>query len=970
MGFFGSIRRQLGLLAGLQKARAARAAARAGDQARDDRNWPAAVAAYRRFIEIRPQHAGVLVQLGHALKENGDLREAEAAYQRAAAISPRDHDIPLQLGHVLKLQGRLAEARAAYARSDELAPVNHAALELASLSGQPVARAAVPRDAGQRAQDEEAEGRLAQARAEAAAAKDDPAAHRNLSAALLRAGEREEAILAAQAAYALTPDRRSWQAVRRAGGAPAMPPSRPDAGPHLYDLTDLLSLVEGTGRATGIQRVQLGLADGILSDPEAGGQARFVFLAERFGPLWTLAREDLEAIIRYCLHEPHNAGRARMLVQRAMDNAMPTDLSSARLFLIMGAFWFWSGAPAALARLRQAGLRIGVLVYDLIPVTHPEHTTQGTVDAFRRGLQEGAGLWDFAITISEYTARELRKALAEMEAPEMPVRPMPLAHRFSTPEAVPADAFPEAAADLRGRDYILCVGTIESRKNHVALFQAWQLLMREGAEPPPLVLVGRPGWRVGDLMAQLEATRFLDGRIRILHGISDPELEGLYRGALFSIFPSFNEGWGLPVGESLALGKLCLAAMEGATPEAGAGFAEPIDAYSPRDIAGRVRHFLEDRDALAAAEARLRAEFVPRTWADVTRHFLHEVADCMSRPPPQRPEREAPKLAEGQALSFAAGPDAAAWPASSLALGAGFDVPEEVGSWLIGESGTIHLECAAPLRLWLRLGAAPWARDNHAGVALEDGPIRWIGLRGGEDATLAIDVPAGPVTLRLVLSGPHDPPRGETRPIRVALREITAAAPEAAEIAPARLVVFGGGDPGWHSLLGEGWDLAADSGGVAAREARAVLRLNLPAAPSAEIKLLLQLTLRPGASGTLLHPAGTQELPDSGGTLLLLTSVMTDAKGRAELVLAMEGGGVPPIRLASLRWAAADDMAGRLAMLEAMTLADPRTGTTLSPERLRALEARLAAEVKAGPAALPGGEGGRAALRLAAARKG
>eukprot|EP01031_Cornospumella_fuschlensis_P015848 gene15848-19356_t len=145
-----------------------------------------------------------------------------------------------------------------------------------------------------------------------------------------------------------------------------------------------------------------------------------------------------------------------------------------------------------------------------------------------------------------------------------------------------------AIEDLRGQDYVLCVGTIESRKNHLALFQAWQILLKEGLEPPPLILVGRPGWRVDDLMAQLESTRFLDGRIRLVHGVSDPELEGLYRGCLFTIFPSFTEGWGLPVGESLALGKLCLAAMEGATPEAAGGFAEPIDAYSPRDIAARV----------------------------------------------------------------------------------------------------------------------------------------------------------------------------------------------------------------------------------------------------------------------------------------------------------------------------------------------------------------------------------------------
>ena len=540
---------------------------------------------------------------------------------------------------------------------------------------------------------------------------------------------------------------------------------------------------------------------------------------------------------------------------------------------------------------------------------------------------------------------------------------MPLAHRFN--EAAPGDAFPEAAVDLRGRDYVLCVGTIESRKNHTALFQAWQIMIREGIEPPPLVLVGRAGWRVGDLMAQLESTEFLGGRIRLLHGISDPELEGLYRGCLFSIFPSFTEGWGLPVGESLALGKLCLAAMEGATPEASGGFAEPIDAFSPRDIAARIRHFLDDRPALAAAEQRLRDEFRPRGWPDVTRHFLAEVADCMAQPAPQRPAPALPRLVAGETVSFAATGEG--WPESSLALGPGFEPPEEIGSWLIGPSGTVHLEVAAPARLWLRLAAAPWAEDNRAGVALGNEPIRWTSLTPGQEALTAIDVPAGRVTLRLVVDGPLDaPPQGETRPIRVGLRAITVAAPAEAPLAVGRPVVFGPGAPdlSWADLLAEGWDLAAGPEGVAALAPRAVIRLRMKApgqAPGQELRVLLHFMIRPGYHAKLRHPGGVQELPEGGGPLLLPLTLA----GGADIALEMEDGSVPPLRLSALRWADAGDMAGRLAMIEALVL--PEAGLAVpAAERLLAIEARLRADSTASAAPLPGGEAGRAALRLAA----
>ena len=916
---------------------AAHVAFHAANAARDQRRWGEAAAQYRAYLAHFADDAPLWIQLGNVVKEAGDLSAGEQAYRRAAEIAPRDPEAHLQLGHVFKLQGRLEEAVAAYALSDALMPINRAAEELAALSGIEIR----PRPAGVSpqllsTQDNEAMGRLRQAETELARAPEDPAAHRALSVALLRTGRRQAAIAAAEAAFSLVPERRNWQAIRNVGGLP--PTDAEPGGEYLYDVTDLLVMVRDTGRATGIQRVQLGLAQGILADPAAEEAARFVFVAERFGPLWTLSRADITAILAYCLDEPHDLRRAGALVTEAMERACLTHLPSARLFFIMGAFWFWVGAPAALARLRAAGLRIGVLVYDLIPLTHPEHTSDGTVSAFRQGLEEAAGLWDFALTISEFTAGELGREWAKLEAPAIPIRPMPLAHRINPPEARDqASSFPKALTDLRGKDYILCVGTIESRKNHVALFQAWQIMLREGVDPPPLVIVGRPGWRVSDLMDQLEATRFLDGRIRLVHGVSDPELDALYRGCLFSVFPSFTEGWGLPVGESLALGKVCLAAMEGATPEAAGGFAEPIDAFSPRDIAARIHHFLTDRPALAAAEARLRAGFTPRGWPDVTRHFLAELAGCMAQPPPPRPRTEWPRLVAGDRLVFS--PETTSRPlGATLALGEGFMPPEELGAWLVGPSGTIHLEADAPLTLLVHLQAVPWAHNNRAGLAVGDAPLSWVSLAPSQAATLALELPAGPATLRLVLDGPLDPPPGsERRPIRVALREISAIAPNNAVLKPGRPVIFGPAalDHSWFGLLAEGWDQAGGPSGVAALAPRAVLRFRVPADQAGDLRVLLHLAIQPGAAGKLRHPGGAMDLPEGGGAFLLPLAITTDADGAAEIALEMEDGRVAPLRLSTLQWAAEGDVVARLAMIEALVL--PQAGLTQAGGGTRAL---------------------------------
>ena len=69
------------------------------------------------------------------------------------------------------------------------------------------------------------------------------------------------------------------------------------------------------------------------------------------------------------------------------------------------------------------------------------------------------------------------------------------------------------------------------------------------------MFAGRVGWLVQDLMQQLKNTDWLDGKIILVDSPSDAELETLYEDCLFTLFPSFYEGWGLPVTESLAMAR-------------------------------------------------------------------------------------------------------------------------------------------------------------------------------------------------------------------------------------------------------------------------------------------------------------------------------------------------------------------------------------------------------------------------------
>jgi glycosyltransferase involved in cell wall biosynthesis len=134
------------------------------------------------------------------------------------------------------------------------------------------------------------------------------------------------------------------------------------------------------------------------------------------------------------------------------------------------------------------------------------------------------------------------------------------------------------------------------------------------SEVPTLVFAGRIVWQVADLMTQMENTNFLDRKIMLLPSLSDFELRELYRGCLFTVFPSFYEGWGLPVTESLAFGKPCVASNKTSIPEAGGKFARYFDPDNGNEAYDMIRGLISDRTGLAAWEADIRENFRPTSW--------------------------------------------------------------------------------------------------------------------------------------------------------------------------------------------------------------------------------------------------------------------------------------------------------------------------------------------------------------------
>ena len=578
------------------------------------------------------------------------------------------------------------------------------------------------------------------------------------------------------------------------------PLARPAAEPHpatiLLDIQDLLQFLHDHGSVSGIQRVQLGILAAVL-DGEAGDTvciAVFPSLAD--GSLWAPPVATLRAIIAHCTGPGLNPSLGRRLVAEARLAALRVTPTPGAAFIMLGAFWFYAGAPLFLLGLRTAGVRVGVLIYDMFPATHPEYATADTRQYFSRALAEGLPFWDFAFAISEYSAAAFRRVAASLGAPPIETVAIPLAHSFDLAPAEPPawlDTWPSALGDLRGREFILAVSTIEIRKNHLLLFQAWKRMIEARENPPTLILVGRPGWGVIDLMGQLEATSSLNGRIMIVHGLSDAELKALYDACLFTVMPSFAEGWGLAVGESLSFGKPCIAAEGSALPEVGGDLVTYADPGSVPEWVARLREWLLDRDALAAAAARIAHEFVPRRWPSVARHLLAEAARLQARPPGPRLVAQPLLLTRGETIRIGRGDPSAPGPAEAslaqaLSFVAGWYPLEADRCWMRARIARFVVRTSLPPGsegiLAFELLTPPWPGENELVVLMEgQEPVRLVVNHGQPFAIMVPGTvaPDGTMSVQLELARRPAPQAGDPRGICIAIAAVTLRTPQPAQ---------------------------------------------------------------------------------------------------------------------------------------------------------------------------------------------
>lgn len=267
-----------------------------------------------------------------------------------------------------------------------------------------------------------------------------------------------------------------------------------------------------------------------------------------------------------------------------------------------------AAAPAILAA-RRRGARVVAVIYDLLPLTHP--------DCFVRSAETAAWLdWlaahaDHLVGISEDVARHIGE--------RWPNRPRPPSHFLLGADfsgLAPAQDAPRLDAAL-SRPCFLMVGTLEPRKGHAEVLDAFERLWTRG-DDARLLILGREGWLVEGLLARLRGHAELGRRLHWLADAADAELAVAYARATALIAASRAEGFGLPLVEAQQMGLPVIAADIPVFREIG---GPAVRFYPPGDVPCLAEVIAA---CVSSPPARL-TEYRWRGWQEATADLLAQI---------------------------------------------------------------------------------------------------------------------------------------------------------------------------------------------------------------------------------------------------------------------------------------------------------------------------------------------------------
>lgn len=285
--------------------------------------------------------------------------------------------------------------------------------------------------------------------------------------------------------------------------------------------------------------------------------------------------------------------------------------------------------------LKRRGIKIVTQLYDLIPIQHPQYCHENTVLNFMVYTGANIKYADLIITSAQATVKQLDILTDKLGAERKNSVVVPLGCDFNAENG----HVPHPADDVRNAvgagKYVLMVGTIEPRKNHKIVLDALDSGM--GGTDMNVIFAGRIGWNVDELEKRIRTHHLNGKKLFYFDSASDDDIDYLYKNAFAVVFPTYNEGFGLPVIEAFQRNTPVFASDIEVLHEVAGDFADYFDNTDADSLTALIKKYADDEQMYSDLKAHT-ADFIPYTWDESADDMMKQLEKMFPKSSIRPPE--------------------------------------------------------------------------------------------------------------------------------------------------------------------------------------------------------------------------------------------------------------------------------------------------------------------------------------------
>lgn len=296
-----------------------------------------------------------------------------------------------------------------------------------------------------------------------------------------------------------------------------------------------------------------------------------------------------------------------------------TILQKNDIFISLGLDWDRSNYELLYYLKKRIGFKFVGICYDLIPILYEKYVQSDFFSqTFFKHIYFLNHVADKISCISNYSKKTLVEFREKYDiSNSVNIKTIYIGDNLNKNLDLLNDNDESNSSDF----YILYVSTIESRKNHLTLLKAYIEAENNNITLPNLILVGMYGWGINEFQDLYKKSSYLKSKIKIYDMVDDDTLIQLYKNALFCVFPSYVEGWGLGAVEALLYGKVCLISDSEALKEATQNLMPTIETDNPTEWMNSIQFYTINNHEREKLEKVINQKFKSKSWTKFCEEF-------------------------------------------------------------------------------------------------------------------------------------------------------------------------------------------------------------------------------------------------------------------------------------------------------------------------------------------------------------